>query len=59
MIVSAPFSAARPSVRAVDLQPSAAIKPDVSFDMASDRDFARAVRQRLPFPLRLFNWEGK
>ena len=44
MIVAVTFSAARPSVRTVDLQLSAAIRLGFAFDTASDRDFARAVR---------------
>lgn len=40
MIVSVPFSAARPSVRMVDLQLSVAIWLSFAFDSISDRDFA-------------------
>jgi len=57
MIVAVTFSAARPSARTDDLQPSAAIRRDFAFDAAFDWDFARAVRQR--FPLRLFDWADK
>lgn len=57
MIVAVTVSAARPSARTDDLQPSAAIRRDFALDTPSDRDFARAVRQR--FPLRLFDWEDK
>lgn len=36
MIVAVTFSAARPSVRTVDLQPSVAIRLDFAFDAAFD-----------------------